>query len=157
MISYSEREVFLPEYVSAWNFTHQAVSLLGDVGGGDEPVRCHELARAVWVLLENHGFSGWDVVDGRFGIVEHSWLIRPKRYVMLDPYSVGRLPMVQLLDVSPKFELPYQEGPERGDVRQSALDRLNDRFAHLSEVHDWKTVAARIVRRVESFAKEYGS
>lgn len=75
----------------------EIVSLLPE----DSRLRCHEVARIVGQILK------LDVVDGHYGLVQHSWCMTPARFV-LDPYCVGRLPMVQLVDyVTAAF--PYNE------------------------------------------------
>jgi hypothetical protein len=87
-------------------------------------VRCHELARAVGRVL------GLPVQDGRYGMVEHSWLWteepRGRQPNVIDVYAVGRLPMVQLVDMG--HFLPenrsYVPGPERDDVRGDVVDLL---------------------------------
>lgn len=57
----------------------------------DDRLRCHEVARIVAQILR------LDVFDGYYGAIEHSWCMTPARSI-LDPYCVGRLPMVQLVD-----------------------------------------------------------
>lgn len=129
MNSYSEDSVLFSEDVSAYELARDVVDLVDErMVAGDDLIRCHELARAVQEMLERHGFPGWEVADGKFGIVEHSWLFRRNRYVILDPYAVGRLPMVQLVAVSFKFELPYRVGSPRDDVRLDVLDRLREQI-----------------------------
>ena len=70
-------------------------------------VRCHELARAVGKALE------LPVVDGQFGIVEHSWFVIG-RYCILDPYQPGSLPLVQLHDIS--HPLPHLKSYKPGEL-----------------------------------------
>jgi len=87
-------------------------------------VRCHELARAVGRAL------GLPVQDGKFGMVEHSWLWTRepdgRQPNIIDVYCVGSLPMVQLVDMG--HFLPhnssYVPGAERDDVRADVVDRL---------------------------------
>lgn len=54
-------------------------------------LRCHEVARIVGTILR------LDVIDGHYGAVDHSWCLTPRKRI-LDPYCVGRLPQVQLVD-----------------------------------------------------------
>lgn len=65
----------------------EIVGLLPD----DDRLRCHEVARIVGQVLR------LEVLDGHYGIVDHSWCMTPNRRI-IDPYAVGRLPMVQLVD-----------------------------------------------------------
>src|SRR6185369_612291 len=125
--SYAFREVFKPEEVeqlakisarvNAIRFYNQADLVRGFEG----EVRCHELARAVarvWRTL--------DVVDGKYGIVEHSWLVDPRfPYHVIDTYTPGALPQVQLIDVSP-LGIPnrYHPGEDRRDIRLPIVEDL---------------------------------
>ena len=85
------------------------------VGWLPEGMRCHEVARAVGEVL------GLPVVDGRYGCVNHSWLV-VDGYI-LDVYCVGRLPLVQVVDMSPTLphRSDYQEGTARGDIDHAAV------------------------------------
>jgi hypothetical protein len=86
-------------------------------------VRCHELARAVGLILS------LPVIDGVYGIVDHSWLeiATRKQLTVLDVYVPGGLPAVQLVDVSNLF-LPkikaYTARERRTDIRQKVLAEL---------------------------------
>lgn len=63
-----------------------------------EWVRCHEVARATCRLL-----GTGTVVDGVYGCaVEHSWISLDQ--ALLDPYAVGRLPTVQLVNLAHCFK-----------------------------------------------------
>lgn len=94
MKSYSEREVFTARHLELLRQATSIVDALPDLP--DERLRCHEVARIVGRIL------GLSVLDGYAGIAEHSWLrVVPgpegKVGVWLDVYTVGRLPMVQLV------------------------------------------------------------
>lgn len=121
MRSYSEREVFSEPALLALRIATEYVEYLSDARASDE-IRCHELARAVRPYL----WDAWVVADGKFGIVEHSWLEMVDRHdlVILDVYSVGRFPMVQLVHASEKLGMPYVAGPYRGDIRADVLVEL---------------------------------
>lgn len=80
----------------------------------DNPVRCHELARAVARALADTPYGHVEVVDGHFGMVEHSW-ISLDRETILDVYVPGSAPMVQLVHFSPL--LPSYRSYKRGAVR----------------------------------------
>lgn len=124
---FSQRALELMRYVAL------IVERFPEHASVDGPARCHEVARAVWsvlrcveadgVLLEagvaDEGESLAhlvSVVDGRFGHHDHSWLRvdgeAGEPACVLDPYAVGRLPMVQLVDQD-CLTLAYHPG--RGD------------------------------------------
>lgn len=79
------------------------------------PVRCHELARAVGQILK------LKVIDGRYGVADHSWLMTEKPYHLLDVYACGRLPQVQLVDVSAVCNTEYRFGEERQDINTNMV------------------------------------
>ena len=90
-------------------------------------VRCHELARAVGKML------GLEVVDGKYGAVDHSWLVTRRgaeevqTMTVLDVYAVGRLPQVQLLSI--ETLLPhgmYRPGPTRTDIDEVFVQEIVD-------------------------------
>lgn len=91
--------------------------------------RCHEVARAVFALCVDPRSAM--VIDGHFGAVEHSWIalleFKPQPWV-LDCYSVGRLPMVQLVTpviAKPSFYELYRPAMRyRDDVRLEEVARL---------------------------------
>ena len=119
MRGYSETEVFSPGEVSAFRRAEAMVHAIPDM----EDLRCHEVARAVASML------GLEVQDGKYGMVEHSWILLPRtagRSAILDVYSVGRLPPVQLIHhagILPHFD-SFKAGDPRDDVRQGTVDRL---------------------------------
>lgn len=92
----------------------------------ESALRCHEIARAVGRVL------GLDHQDGYYCAVDHTWLIVPDLRLgggrcILDVYAVGRLPMVQLVEVqSPGLghRALYEAGELRGDIRNETIDRL---------------------------------
>lgn len=97
-----------------------------------EPVRCHELARAVGQMLK------LEYEDGRFGFVEHTWLwtspcdktvapwVLPN---VLDVYTPGSMPMVQLVHMAtglpPRYYLTNLEIPQ---IRFGIVRRLVEIF-----------------------------
>lgn len=88
-------------------------------------LRCHEIARVVaFILTGSHD----DVVDGTYGIHEHSWLEwrhEGERFI-LDCYAIGRLPMVQAIDaasVLPESRL-YEHREPRQDTRHKQIDAI---------------------------------
>lgn len=108
------------------------------VEGVDDPrgeLRCHELARAVGMVL------GLAVQDGSYGFVDHTWLwTRPLPDVLtgenlvlgmtniLDVYAVGQLPMVRLVACAqsclPHVGWAYRPGLPRMDVDAKIVDHL---------------------------------
>jgi hypothetical protein len=77
----------------------------------------------------------WKVVDGRYArSVEHSWL-RNHRGMILDVYSVARLPVVQLVYGHIHFHLGidlFESGLARKDIRsevvKTCLSNMNPRY-----------------------------
>lgn len=114
-----------------------------------EEIRCHEVARIVGLLL------GLPIQDGKYGQVDHSWCwtnpvtisegvqpCSPAGTAILDPYCVGRSPMVQLVAIHPF--LPHLHGayrlePDRKDIDtefvRTAVKRLEGSVAGWREVH----------------------
>ena len=125
MKSYAEREVFNVNELSLLN---QATALVARAPGSFDHhyVRCHELARAVSLLL------GLPVCDGMFGFVEHTWIWteepagRPLWTMpnILDVYVPGSLPQVQLVHLSTGLPARYRAGEPREDVRQDVVLEL---------------------------------
>jgi len=113
MISYSEREVFTKRelallarataYVAR---VDEREASLSELGHWPYWLRCHELARAVGHLLElEHEDGKYSSYPNTSVGINHSWLLIPRTNAtgervglsILDVYSVGRLPQVQLL------------------------------------------------------------
>jgi hypothetical protein len=129
MIGYAEREIF-----TAFEkmMLEQAVAFVSKVPYeiDGEPVRCHELARAVGSVL------GLTVQDGRFGFVEHSWLwLSNPRPIdgelhpfclprILDPYVPGSMPQVQIVDTASGLPARYLPAQPRTDVREDVVRRI---------------------------------
>lgn len=87
-------------------------------------VRCHEVARAVGRIL------GLPVQDGHFWTVEHSWLWteEPRGFMpnIIDVYSVGRLPVVQLVDSRDlrAYARDFRPGKRRKDIRWKVVGAM---------------------------------
>lgn len=120
MISWAEAGILKPSEVALFKRAVRMVEAIEEPEPGT--FRCHEIARAVGHVL------GLQVQDGQYGIVEHSWLWLeeygdhmpddpPK---ILDPYSVGRLPQVQLLDNL--WKLPHMKNYRWKTVGESLTD-----------------------------------
>ncbi len=128
MKSYAERE--FPE--RELRLFHRATVLVARVGDERPDLRCHELARAVGLLLD------LPHQDGFYGLVSHSWLwTRPLGEVItprvglpniLDVYAVGSLPMVRLVDCQcvslPHVGWSYRPGSERTDIDMHVVHDL---------------------------------
>lgn len=105
---------------------HRAEALVASVLDREDPseIRCHEMARAAGRVL------GLPVQDGHFGLVEHSWLWtrEPRGFMpqLIDVYSVGSLPIVQIVDMANcrTHRQSYRIGKERDDIRWDVVDRL---------------------------------
>lgn len=117
MITYAERVCFDPIHLRALKRVEASVSRIAGTWGNE--LRCHELARAVRLILSDEIVPV--VVDGKCGPVEHSWL-RFSDGVIIDPYVPGRLPAVQIVDSL--VAIAYRPGPMRDDIQQSIVDRL---------------------------------
>lgn len=146
MKSWSEKEIFSKEELQLFNRATRLVNAL-EVEDLAE-VRCHELARAVAHVL-NDAAPGIDVhvQDGYYGFVDHSWIWTtrpdPSRIItprlglpnILDVYSVGRLPLVQLVDCQhpqlPHVGWAYRPGELRKDIQHGVLGTLIARLTAL--------------------------
>lgn len=157
MIGYAATDVFSALELAVFEAATQVVAKLPERAGGDL-VRCHEVARVVaaWIeerhlrprgtccYCDGQGALHRDtanpvpcpkcevprlgVVDGKYSLVEHSWILLRTptvglpRMAILDPYCVGRLPMVQLIDAwLPDHRALYRQGATRTDIRSNAI------------------------------------
>ena len=118
MITYAERACFREAHLRLFARVETYVARVSSAWGNE--LRCHELSRAVHLVVyaSEHKL---DVVDGKCGPIEHSWL-RFSDGVILDPYAPGRMPAVQLVD--PIVGTAYRPGSPRADIRQAIVDRL---------------------------------
>lgn len=123
MIGYAERSVFDPDLL---RFYRRAVDLVASVEGPQDidALRCHELTRAINPML-GLGLA-FDVVDGKYGSVDHTWLVYAQGRGILDVYAIGRVPMVQVVETTAL--LPersyYRPGPTRKDIRHEQVAEL---------------------------------
>lgn len=91
----------------------------------DARLRCHEVARIVREVI------GFGVVeDGSYGQgprvvpVEHTWILLRtlgRNRHILDPYTVGQVPPVRVVEVGFPLEDPYVAGKPRSDVREDLV------------------------------------
>lgn len=133
MISYSQSNVFTDAELRAWRAVTKWIDRIPRMRAGAKDifeVRCHELARASLFTLQAsklHKISDdAKVEDGHYGMIDHSW-IRLGTRTILDTYTCGKMPMVQLvsqLTTLPHFDL-YKPGAYRNDIDQPLLDWLN--------------------------------
>lgn len=134
MKSYSETNVFTPEELALFGRATAYVARV-DESVFKEPVRCHELARAVGTLL------GLEYEDGVYsclpeigGGVDHSWLLVPRKdrnnvcvgYSILDVYAVGSLPQAQMLccGTTAPHHRNFIKREERTDIDEMIVKRL---------------------------------
>ena len=116
MITYAERSCFQRAHVRLLSRVEAYVARVSNSWGNE--LRCHELARAVYLVVQDHKL---ELMDGKCGPVEHSWLVLSDGAI-LDPYVPGRLPAVQLID--PIVASLYRPGDPRDDIRDTIVDRL---------------------------------
>lgn len=148
---------FTADEFRAMKLAERVVDLLPDAYPDGELVRCHEVARVVDLVVRK--FFGRQVLwvqDGHYGYCDHTWLWtrepesrswveRPDRLScpnILDPYAVGSLPQVRLVDCSatalPHFGLMYRNGPAREDVRGEWVEEWTRRVLCSDMI--WATV-----------------
>jgi hypothetical protein len=116
VITYAERACFGARHMEILARVEEYVARVLNVWGNE--LRCHELARAMHLVLDERKL---DLVDGKCGPIEHRWL-RFNDGVILDAYVPGRLPSVQIID--PMVAVAYRQGKPRNDIQQQVIDRL---------------------------------
>jgi Bacterial dnaA protein helix-turn-helix len=116
VITYAEHSCFQPRHLNALVRVQALVARVSDTWGNE--LRCHELARAIHVVVADRMLT---VEDGLCGPVEHSWL-RFSDGLILDAYVPGRLPSVQVVDSI--VGAMYRAGSARTDICQLIVDRL---------------------------------
>ena len=116
MITYTERVCFRATHLRLLSRVEAYVGRVSKAWGNE--LRCHELARAVRIVVD---VDKLEVIDGCCGPIEHSWL-RCSDGAILDAYAPGRLPAVQLVD--PLVGASYRPGSPRRDIRRVIVDRL---------------------------------
>jgi hypothetical protein len=118
MITYAARACFHEQHLRLLARVETYVARVSNTWGNE--LRCHKLARAVHLVVYAREHK-LDVVDGKCGPIEHSWL-RFSDGAVLDPYAPGRLPAVQIIDSI--VGTAYRPGDPRFDIRQAIVDRL---------------------------------
>lgn len=123
MIGWSAKNLFSEQEHLFYKEATEIVARFPEECGGDV-VRCHEAARAVGKLL------GLPVEDGHYGVVEHSWLwttpeIKEGRtWNILDVYTPGEYPPVQLFHPYWGTRDTYRPGALRDDIREDVVAAL---------------------------------
>jgi hypothetical protein len=124
VISYSEQSVFTVKELALF---HRASNLVATIPNSFKPeIRCHELARAVGDLLKLPHCDGTYGRNAKVG-VEHTWLVLSpwaRETRILDVYSVGSLPIVQLVHTNCFLPKRYHAGVERTDIRSDVVAEL---------------------------------
>lgn len=113
MITYAERVCFRDRHLKLLSRCSDLVSSITSTWGNE--LRCHEIARALHVVLADPTLL---VVDGWYGPFDHSW-IRTEDRVIVDPYAPGRLPAVQIIDDI--VAISYRAGMPRQDIREGIV------------------------------------
>lgn len=132
MKGYSEREVFTELELGK---LAAAISYVGrlDESKMEGVVRCHELARAVGRILRLAHEDGMYCPAGSEGGINHTWLLVPHEgkgkiagHSILDVYSVGRLPQVELLHcgLTVPHHVCFMPRTERNDIDERMVLRL---------------------------------
>lgn len=141
MIGYAETDVFGSWELERLNFATRLIAWLrpDQMDLGSEPLRCHELTRAVAHIMRRDLTGGADILvqDGQYGMVEHSWLwLKPPIQQhhglvtsVLDVYAVARLPQVQLVSMQVLGTRrvngsAYLVGPDRTDINDRVVNGL---------------------------------
>ena len=123
MKAYFEREAFSLGDMALYERAEWAFQALPERDSKGRDLRCHEVARIVFQMLPDFAPYDVEIVDGRYGHVEHSWLnLRPR--LILDPYAVGRVPPVALVDTTLGLGDMYRPGPRRTDIRTDVIDDM---------------------------------
>jgi hypothetical protein len=120
--TYAEGRIFRDHHYATYSRAKDFVQRVSPTRGKE--LRCHELARAVLECLGAKAYDmgvSLDVVDGKCGPVEHSWICFLADGVVLDVYAPGREPPVQLVDPLIGF---YKPGERRTDISESYVVEL---------------------------------
>ena len=132
MITYAERTIFSAKACALYADAVDVLKRVGDHWANE--LRCHELVRATRGVLELLGHENIVHVDGKLGMIEHSWLIGYTHSVfsgmlvksdyILDVYCPGRIPSVQLIHCSHAITNNYIEGERRVDIKHDIIAKL---------------------------------
>jgi hypothetical protein len=127
---YSEKQVFTSFELDRLDRARDYVARV-DESKISGVIRCHELVRAVGRLLQLAHEDGIYAAAGSEGGVDHSWLLVPHDsgvagHSILDVYSVGRLPQVQLLycGLTVPHHVSFVPRGERSDIDDAMVWHL---------------------------------
>jgi hypothetical protein len=129
MIGYSERAAFSARSAEVYRAARALVSrVVSHLDREGREIRCHELARAVAKHLVRQGYELL-VVDGVLGCADHTWIELSRTRAILDVYTPGRLPVVQLVDdcqvLTGNGRPAYAaRGAPRTDIREEVVEAL---------------------------------
>lgn len=120
--------VFSHEEVCALRTSMEFVNRVPELSHNLPAVRSHELARAVAKHLAETIDQQWSVVDGKYGQMEHTWLVSSvDAKTILDVFCPARVPEVQLVSQQnrklPEHNL-FEPGVSRTDVNYEVVEQL---------------------------------
>lgn len=123
MIPYAQVKCFDKRMLHCYRLAYRITQWLPGWYDG-ERTRCHEVARIVNILLLDKALGNTEVVDGKYGGIDHSWInllpaegLPPTSQRILDTYAVGQLPQVQLVDCFGRLGAAYEPGEMRTDIK----------------------------------------
>lgn len=120
----SELHCFSEKELAIFREATDIVSLLPENDSTGECLRCHEVARVVGELLN------LEVIDGRYEYgAEHSWCVitqvtKFRSFSILDPYAIGRIPIVQMYYIAPTIPNRYFPEARRKDIKTDVVEDL---------------------------------
>lgn len=141
MIGYAEAVAFPQSAVRLLHLAERVVSKIHSKHDDGSFVRCHEVSRIVQGVLSNWKL---EVHDGKYGLgmlYEHSWLTyttrKPCHKFILDPYALGQLPMVQILDGHLPHASLYITEFERRDIKHDFVNNHVKWIKLIAEKQEW--------------------
>lgn len=125
MKGYAASEIFCDLFLRDRESAEILVARLPETDSKGRLIRCHEVVRALQGLLPSP-LGTWHLQDGHYRTVNHTWLVNPPSGQVLDLYSVGRYPMVQLVDSDVHFHRDlFRPGARRHDIRHKVVRALH--------------------------------
>lgn len=124
MNGYAASNVFSPLLIRDFEQATKLVTKLPEKDFKGRLVRCHEVVRALKGMLPSP-LGTWELQDGHYRTVNHTWLVTYPSGHILDIYSVARFPMVQLVDPEIHFHRDlFRPGEKRHDIRHKVVREL---------------------------------
>lgn len=124
MIGYAAAEVFGKSLLQDFERATALVKRLPELDTKGRIIRCHEVVRALKDLLPSPDRI-WELQDGHYRTVNHTWLVTYPSGHILDLYAVARYPMVQLFDPEIHFHRDlFRPGPRRRDILHEVVQHL---------------------------------